>query len=114
MGIKEVFLLGHRRDDMFGKTVEHVSYSSATATSASLIADVQALLSAGDDLLSLQRDETAVITVGVHVRIQRLDVATLVVVAQPPHTCTSCQGVISACTNVLQQRTFRKSLCVDH
>lgn len=102
-------MLGHRPDDMFGKTVERVLYSSAAAKGASLIADVQALLSAGDDLLSSQQDQTSVVTVGVYVRIQRLDAATLIVVTEPPHTSTSCQGIISACTNVLQQRTLSSS-----
>ena len=68
-----------------------------------MLADVQALLSAGDDVLSGQRDEAVVVTVGEHLRIERLDLATLIVVTAPPATYTSCHGVITACTGVLKR-----------
>lgn len=106
-GIKDVFLLGHRRDGTFENILEHVWYASTQTTGATLIADIQALFAVGDDLLSVQRDQTSVVTIGTSIRIQRLDIATLVVVAQPPHTCTTSQGIISACTHVLKQCTFQ-------
>lgn len=103
-GIKDVFLLGHRRDGAFGNTLDHVWYASTPTTGTALLADIQALFAVGDDLLSPQQDYTSVVTVGAYVRIQRLDIATLVVIAQPPHTCTTCQDVISSCAHVLTQR----------
>lgn len=104
-----MFLLRHRGDAMFFKTVEHVWYSSSPTTGSGLISDVQALLTVGDDLLSSKhevssskQDATAVVNIGSNIRIERLDMATLVVVTQPPHTCISCQQLISSCTNVLK------------
>lgn len=102
-GIKDVFLLGHRQDGAFGNTLDHVWYASTSSTGPTLLADIQALFAVGDDLLATQQDRTSVVTVGANVRIQRLDIATLVVIAQPPHTCTTCQDVISACAHVLTQ-----------
>lgn len=106
VGVKDVFLLGHRRDGAFGNNLDHVWYSSTPTTGATLLADIEALFAVGDDLLSTQQDRASVVTVGANVRIQRLDIATLVVVAQPPHTCYMCQDVISACAHVLSQCKF--------
>lgn len=110
MGIKDVFLLGHRQDGAFGNTLDHVWYASTSSTGATLLADIQALFAVGDDLLATQQDRTSVVTVGANVRIQRLDIATLVVIAQPPHTCTTCQDVISACAHVLTRRKLSNRL----
>lgn len=100
VGIREVYLLAHRRG-IFVKSLEQLWFSSRTATGASLIADTQALLTTGDDLLASKQDEMSVITVGTNIRIQRLSVATLVVITQPPHTYLSCRDIISACSTVL-------------
>lgn len=68
-----------------------------------MVADLQALLSAGDDVLASHADESSVITVGETIRIERLDMATLVVVSQPPHTFHECLEVIASCSRVLKQ-----------
>lgn len=104
--IDRVFLLRHRAEGAFSKTLDRVWYASGVG-GTSLLPDVQALLSAGDDVLSKQKDEVAkVTTVGEYIRIERLNVATLVVVTQAPATCTECQVVIEGCTRVLKECKF--------
>lgn len=103
-GIKTTFLLRHRQDGALSKGLERVWYPPSSTVHASLMADVEALLSAGDDIMASHRDETVVVTVGTNIRIERLSIATLVVVTQPPHTISSCQDVIAASTKTLNLR----------
>ena len=103
--IKHVFLLRHRAEGVFSKTLDRVWYASGSS-GTTLLADVQALLCAGDDILSKQQDQSSVVTVGQHIRIERLSVATLVVGTRPPATCTDCQVAITRCTRVLNECKF--------
>lgn len=109
-GVRQAFLIKHNRNGAFSKSLEGMWYSSSTAPGSTLIADLQALLAAGDDILSSQGDESAVVTIGSTIRVERLSVATLVVVSQPPHTFSSCQEVIKSCTRTLKQRKY--ILCI--
>lgn len=68
-----------------------------------MIADMQALLSAGDDVLNAKGDQSGVVTIGDFVRIERLDGATFVVVSQKPTTVTGSQELIACYTSVLKQ-----------
>lgn len=92
------------KDGAFSKSLDRMWYPSSGTVGASLLADLQALLSAGDDVLASQRDESCVVTIGKYVRIERLEVATLVVVAQRPASYITCQSAISYSTRVLKQR----------
>lgn len=90
-------------------------YPTATTVGSTLLADLQALLGASDDVLAAQGDESTVVTIGENIRVERLGIATLVVVSQPPHTCTSCQDVIESSTRVLRKckRFTRTCYIVD-
>lgn len=103
VAVRQAFVVQHHVSGAFSKSLENVWYPSSNAPGSTLIADLQALLAAGDDVLASQDDETSVVTIGDSIRIERLDVATLVVVSQRPHTFSSCQDVISSCTRVLKQ-----------
>eukprot|EP00177_Eucheuma_denticulatum_P007824 GFKZ01014239.1.p1 GENE.GFKZ01014239.1~~GFKZ01014239.1.p1 ORF type:complete len:270 (-),score=35.18 GFKZ01014239.1:1063-1872(-) len=101
--VRHVFLVRHRVDSLFAKILDKMWYSSADAVGSAMLADLQALLAAGDDVLVSHADESSVVTVGEYIRIERLDLATLVVVSQPPHTFSSCLQVIAASTRVLKK-----------
>lgn len=103
VAVRQAFLVQHHVSGAFSKSLENIWYPSSNAPGSTLIADLQALLAAGDDVLASQGDESSVVTIGDDIRIERLDVATLVVVSQHPHTLSSCQDVITSCTRVLKQ-----------
>lgn len=105
--VRQTFLVQHHVGGAFSKSLENIWYPSGNHPGSTLIADLQALLAAGDDVLASQGDESAVVTIGDNIRIERLDVATLVVVSQPPHTFSSCQDIITSCTQVLKQCKFQ-------
>lgn len=101
--VRHAFLVRHQAEGTFGKLLDNMWYSSANMVGSAMIADLQALLSAGDDVLASNADESLVVTVGETIRVERLDIATLVVVSQPPHTFNECLEVIASCTKVLKQ-----------
>ncbi|PXF43350.1 hypothetical protein BWQ96_06913 [Gracilariopsis chorda] len=100
-GVKQVFLLQHNPDDTFSKSLYRIWYSSSPVGGGTLLADLQALLSAGDDVLAKQGDESSVITLGNNVRIERLEAATMLVLTHPSSSCASVQNAIISCTRVL-------------
>lgn len=61
-------------------------------------------MNVADDVLGAAANKTQTLTLGEHVRIHRLALATLVVVTRPPHTCIECAEVIDESARVLQQR----------
>lgn len=107
--VRHAFLVRHHAEGAFSKSLDNMWYSSANMVGSAMIADLQALLSAGDDVLASNADESSVVTVGETIRIERLDMATLVVVSQPPHTFNECLEVIASCTRVLKQCKYLQS-----
>lgn len=108
VGIRHAFLVRHRDEGAFSTGLGSMWYSSSRASDASLIANLQSLLNVSDDLLASRDDSTAVKTVGEHVRIERMALATLIVVCQAPHTYYSCQEAIASSTAVLEKGTETK------
>lgn len=102
--IKSAYLIRHRVDGGYASALGALWYAADGRPAGTVVADVQALLDAADDVLAGQRDQATVVTLGPTVRIERLGPATLVVTAQPPATCMSCQRIIDGCTAVLRQR----------
>lgn len=93
-------------DGVGSNWLERMWYCAEATVGSSIIADLQALLAAGDDVLSSHADEANVITVGENVRIERLELATLMVVSETPKTFSDCLEVIGMCTKVLKQCKF--------
>lgn len=104
--IRQAYLVRHGLEGTFRKSLESIWYPSGSRSGSTMIADLQALLAAGDDALASQGDETAVVTIGDDIRVERFDGATLVIVLQPSNTFSSCQDVIGSCSQVLEQRKF--------
>ncbi|KAI0563249.1 hypothetical protein FGB62_44g153 [Gracilaria domingensis] len=101
-GVKQVFLLKHDPGDTFSKSLYRVWYSSSPVGGGALLADLQALFAAGDDVLAKQGDESSVITLGETIRIERVESATLLVLTQPSSACTLVQEAITNCTVILR------------
>ncbi|CDF37913.1 unnamed protein product [Chondrus crispus] len=101
--IRQAYLVRHGLEGTFRKSLESIWYPSGSRSGSTMIADLQALLAAGDDALASQGDETAVVTIGDDIRVERFDGATLVIVLQPSNTFSSCQDVIGSCSQVLEQ-----------
>lgn len=111
-----MFLLQHNPDDTFSKSLYRIWYSSSSVGGGTLLADLQALLSAGDDVLAKQGDECSVITLGKNVRIERLEGATMLVLTHSSSSGAAVQHAIIACTRVLRNRKysfFVRYLCGD-
>lgn len=104
--VRQAYLVRHHVEGTFQKSLESIWYPSGSRSGSTMIADLQALLAAGDDVFASQGDETAVVTIGDDIRIERFDGATLVVVLQPSNTFSSCQGIIASCSCVLTQCKF--------
>lgn len=62
---------------------------------ASLVVDLQGLMHAADDILATRRTKAGVLTLGRHIRIHRLALATLVVVTQPPATVVGREPAVA-------------------
>jgi hypothetical protein len=102
-GIQRALLFRHRRG-AFAHSPSHAWYSGYRDDEANVIADLQALLHVSDDVLVSRMDQTSRITIGDHIRIDRLSMGTLIVATAPSESHISCQGVINATTAMLQRR----------
>lgn len=103
VGIRQAVLVRHLSDGAFGGSLGTVWYSARGTTEASLLADLQSLMNFADDVLAPRGNKVAVVTLGDYIRVERLQLATLVVVTQPPHTCNDCSRQIEEATHVLQR-----------
>ncbi len=109
MGIEQAVLVRDRGRGSFGGTLGTTWYSTRGAGESSLVADLQGLMNVADDVLASRSNKAQVLTLGDHVRIQRLALATLIVVTQPPHTCNDCATEIEETTRVLQRCKYELS-----
>ena len=103
IGIRQSVLVRHISDGAFGTALGSVWYSARDAGESSLVADLQSLMHVADDVLAPRGNQPAVLMLGDYIRIERPQLATLVVVTQPPRTCYDCAAEIEDASRVLQK-----------
>lgn len=110
VGIEQAVVVRDGGRGAFGGTLGETWYSTRGDGDASLAADLQGLMNVADDVLAASANKTQMLTLGAHVRIHRLALATLVVVTRPPQTCIDCAPEIDETARVLQQRELALAL----
>lgn len=101
-GVQEAMLFRHKRTP-FAASFGDVWYAGIRRDARRILADLQALTHVSDDMLGTRGDTTSSLALGNRVAVERLSIATLVVVASPMETTSSCRPVIDIAVSILSR-----------